>query len=92
MSCLVRKRFRSERADLDSTRRQTVNIEWYDPDSITTKNGALEISLTKETNASSHGRGYLGGMLQSWNQFCFTGGYIEVAISLPGDTKTLGLW
>ncbi|ORY91682.1 beta-glucan synthesis-associated protein-domain-containing protein [Leucosporidium creatinivorum] len=71
---------------------QTVNIEWYDPDSITTKDGALEISLTKETNASSHGRGYLGGMLQSWNQFCFTGGYIEVAISLPGDTKTLGLW
>lgn len=34
----------------------------------------------------------LGGMLQSWNQFCFTGGYIEVAISLPGDTETLGLW
>lgn len=39
------------------TSRQTVNIEWYDPDSITTKDGALEISLTKETNASSHGRG-----------------------------------
>lgn len=40
-----------------TTRRQTVNIEWYDPDSITTKDGALEITLTKETNASSHGRG-----------------------------------
>ncbi|KAL8291629.1 hypothetical protein RQP46_001887 [Phenoliferia psychrophenolica] len=34
------------------------NIEWYDPGQIITKDGYMEISLTKEANASSHGRGY----------------------------------
>lgn len=28
-----------------------------------------------------------GGMIQSWNKFCFTGGRIEAAVSLPGDSK-----
>ncbi|KAI5480337.1 glycoside hydrolase family 16 protein [Pseudohyphozyma bogoriensis] len=90
---------------------QTEDLEWYDPDNIGTEDGYLYIMLSKETNASSHGLGYLGGMLQSWNrklqnfprcqelsssipssEFCFTGGYIEVAVSLPGDNKTSGYW
>ena len=30
-------------------------------------------------------------MLQSWNKFCFTSGYIEVAVNLPGpDQNTQG--
>jgi hypothetical protein len=30
-------------------------------------------------------------MLQSWNKLCFTSGYIEVAVSLPGpDENTQG--
>ncbi|ORY69175.1 beta-glucan synthesis-associated [Leucosporidium creatinivorum] len=70
----------------------TNNIEWYDPDSISTKDGALEIRLTKETAAASHGLGYLGGMLQSWNAMCYTGGRLEAKISLPGDTEILGFW
>jgi beta-glucanase (GH16 family) len=32
------------------------------------------------------------GMLQSWNKFCFKTGYVEVSMSLPGTSKTLGLW
>ncbi|GAA5992715.1 hypothetical protein JCM10908_006895 [Rhodotorula pacifica] len=71
---------------------QTGNIEWYDPDNVYTEDGFLVLELTKETKANSHGFGYLGGMLQSWNQFCFTGGYIEVAVSLPGSTDVSGLW
>lgn len=32
-------------------------------------------------------------MLQSWNKFCFTTGYIEVAVVLPGpDENTQGYW
>lgn len=32
-------------------------------------------------------------MLQSWNKFCFTRGYIEVAIVLPGpNANTQGYW
>jgi len=29
-------------------------------------------------------------MLQSWNQFCFQGGYIEVSVSLPGSNQNTG--
>jgi beta-glucanase (GH16 family) len=31
-------------------------------------------------------------MIQSWNKFCFTEGYIEVNISLPGKPGVQGLW
>lgn len=31
-------------------------------------------------------------MLQSWNQFCFTGGYIEVAVNFPGRPNVPGFW
>lgn len=30
--------------------------------------------------------------MSTWNRFCFTGGYIETAISLPGNTLVAGLW
>lgn len=49
----------------------TGDLEWYDPGSAYTEGGALVLALTKETAAASHGLGYLGGMLQSWNRFCF---------------------
>jgi hypothetical protein len=32
------------------------------------------------------------GMLQSWNKFCFTTGYVEVSVSLPGSPQAPGLW
>lgn len=32
------------------------------------------------------------GMLTSWNKFCFTTGYIEVSVSLPGSPNAPGLW
>ena len=31
-------------------------------------------------------------MIQSWNKFCFTGGYVEVSVSLPGVNDVVGLW
>ena len=30
---------------------------------------------------------YRSGMLQSWNKFCFTTGYIEVSVVLPGPNE-----
>ena len=68
---------------------QTGNLEWYDPAAITTQDGALKITLTKQ---KSHDLNYQGGMMSSWNQFCFTGGYIEVAVTLPGKAGIAGLW
>ncbi|GAA5848788.1 hypothetical protein JCM9279_002946 [Rhodotorula babjevae] len=71
---------------------QTQDVEWHDPGNIYTEGGRLVIELTKEELEDSHNMGYLGGMLQSWNKFCFVGGYIEVSASLPGDTHVTGLW
>ncbi|WVQ81378.1 hypothetical protein IAT38_003502 [Cryptococcus sp. DSM 104549] len=68
---------------------QTNNLEWYDPGRITTKNGKLVITLDKIAN---RGLNFEGGMMSSWNRFCFTGGYIEVAVSLPGRSDVPGLW
>ena len=68
---------------------QTGNLEWYDPAAITTQGGALKITLTKQ---QVHDLNYQGGMMSSWNQFCFTGGYIEVAVTLPGKSGITGLW
>lgn len=30
--------------------------------------------------------------MQTWNRFCFTGGYIEASVSLPGRSNVYGLW
>jgi len=31
-------------------------------------------------------------MMSNWSQFCFTGGYIEVPVTLPGLGGVAGLW
>lgn len=65
----------------------TGDLEWYDPGQVVTKGGKLQITME---NVENHGLQYKSGMLQSWNKFCFTSGYIEVSVTLPGpngDTK-----
>lgn len=59
----------------------TGDLEWYLPQQIFTRDGSLVILIEDiETNNLQ----YRSGMLQSWNKFCFTSGYIEVNLSLPG--------
>ncbi|KAF2768172.1 beta-glucan synthesis-associated [Teratosphaeria nubilosa] len=67
----------------------TQDLEWYDPDAITTANGTLTIRFDAFQN---HNLNYRSGMLQSWNQMCFKSGYLEAAISLPGRGDTIGFW
>ncbi|KAJ9126589.1 hypothetical protein QFC24_001618 [Naganishia onofrii] len=67
----------------------TNNLEWYDPRAITTENGYLKITLSQEKN---HGLNYTGGMMNTWNKFCFTGGYFVASVSLPGTSDVYGLW
>jgi len=64
----------------------TGDQEWYDPGQVTTVNGYLSIVMdqTPKNNLP-----YRSGMLQSWNKFCFTGGYIEISISLPGQDQEI---
>lgn len=67
----------------------TNNLEWYDPRMITTENGHLKITLDKIPN---HNLNYSGGLMTTWNKFCYTGGYFEASLSLPGTSSVYGLW
>ena len=62
----------------------TADVEWYDSSQVYTANGSLHIRID---NAPTNGMSYRSGMLQSWNKFCFTGGYIEVSLTLPGPNE-----
>lgn len=68
---------------------QTGNLEWLDPTAITTRNGSLEITMSQKPR---NGLNYTSGMMSTWNKFCFTGGMIEVSVSLPGMNNVAGLW
>ncbi|CAN6625834.1 beta-glucan synthesis-associated protein Kre6p [Trichomonascus vanleenenianus] len=67
----------------------TEDLEWYTPDALSTEKGTLVLTLDAFKN---HDLFYRSGMLQSWNQFCFTQGYMEVSAKLPGKGTVPGLW
>ena len=67
----------------------TQDLEWYDPDAVTTADGTLALELDSFTN---HNLSFRSGMLNSWNQLCFKGGVLEVSISLAGPAGIQGLW
>jgi hypothetical protein len=58
----------------------TGDLEYYDPKQITTKGGSLVISFDRANPDTNHNLSFVSGMLQSWNQFCFTGGILEGSI------------
>ncbi|KAF9013422.1 glycoside hydrolase family 16 protein [Cyathus striatus] len=67
----------------------TGDLEWYDPSAITTKDGKLVITMEEK---QVHDLNFMSGMLTSWNKLCFTTGYIELSISMPGTPQAPGLW
>jgi hypothetical protein len=62
----------------------TADLEWYARENVFTRDGNLVILVENEV---TNGLQYKSGMLQSWNKFCFTTGYIEVAVSFPGPNE-----
>lgn len=74
---------------LDSHYAGTQDLEWYDPDAITTANGTLVLKLDAYQN---HDLFYRSGMLQSWNKLCFNQGMIQFSARLPGYGSISGLW
>jgi len=72
---------------------QTGDLEWYEPGQLTTKNGALEITLAKYDDITqNYNLSYRSGMMSTWNKMCFTGGRIEASVMLPGINNVVGLW
>ncbi|KAL4400908.1 O-glycosyl hydrolase [Malassezia pachydermatis] len=67
----------------------TNNLEWYDPAAIYTKDGSLRIRLEQH---EEHNLYFRGGMLQSWNKFCFRNGILIARVQLPGFQDVSGLW
>lgn len=70
----------------------TEDLEWYDPMQVTTQGGALRLTLDQVDPIDNHNLTYRSGMIQSWNKFCFTGGILEAAVTLPGSSNVGGLW
>ncbi|TFK62967.1 glycoside hydrolase family 16 protein [Pluteus cervinus] len=70
----------------------TGDLEWYDPSAVTTKDGSLQITLSKVNPDDNHNLSYKSAMLQSWNKFCFTGGMLQTSVRLPGSNSVHGLW
>ncbi|KAK1223209.1 hypothetical protein PQX77_013908 [Marasmius sp. AFHP31] len=86
----------------------TADMEWYDPGQVVTRDGALVITMDSAehptphvtpgstapfTPADNYNLTYRSGMIQSWNKLCFTSGYVEVAVILPGmNGQAEGYW
>lgn len=67
----------------------TGDYEWYDPAAVTTKDGALIITAIQD---ETHNLNFRSGQLTSWNKFCYTGGYLEASVVLPGSPTVSGWW
>ena len=67
----------------------TENYEWYSPEAVTTADGKLLITLSE---TPVHTKNFRGALVSTWNKFCFTGGYIEARVQLPGRPNVTGLW
>lgn len=70
----------------------TQDLEYYDPQQVYTKGGKLVFEFKEATPSENHNLSYTGGMLTSWNKFCFTGGLIEASVQLPGSPHIKGFW
>ncbi|KAI5480288.1 glycoside hydrolase family 16 protein [Pseudohyphozyma bogoriensis] len=77
------------RTGFDGETYNLVFSDEFNTDGRTFWHGKLVITMDEQP---SHGLNFRSGMIQSWNKFCFTGGYIEVSMSMPGDAKAQGFW
>ncbi|KAI9225424.1 MAG: family 16 glycoside hydrolase [Piptocephalis tieghemiana] len=67
----------------------TQDHEYYKPSQVSTGNGSLQLLMEKIKTGDLD---YRSGMVQSWNKFCFRGGYLEANVQLPGNPKVSGFW
>ncbi|CEH17024.1 BETA-GLUCAN SYNTHESIS-ASSOCIATED PROTEIN KRE6-RELATED [Ceraceosorus bombacis] len=67
----------------------TGDYEWYSPEAVNTTDGALVITMEEKP---THNLNFRSGMLQSWNKFCYQGGYVEFSLQMPGTQRTSGYW
>jgi callose synthase len=73
--------------------RDTTNMgqHYFLPQAVQVDKGNLIITTSKPKQKYK-GTKYVSGSLQTWNKFCFTGGFIEVKAILPGKWGIPGTW
>jgi beta-glucan synthesis-associated protein KRE6 len=92
-----------DRSDDDSSSAGGGSLQLYNSSNVKTINGSLVIRTTLEKTQWNRYSAiekkwkeettyFKSGMVQSWNKFCFTGGIIEIDITLPGHPFIGGLW
>ncbi|EJD51387.1 SKN1-domain-containing protein [Auricularia subglabra TFB-10046 SS5] len=70
----------------------TRDLEWYDPDQVSTGDGKMRIKLELAEPELNHNLTMKSGMVSTWNKFCFMSGYVEISAQLPGLPTTAGYW
>ena len=82
---------------------QAINFYNSSKEYVTTSDGSLIITTRAvkthyvewdkgHFRAEHRTKNYTSGMIQTWNKFCFTGGVLEMAVDLPGESTSGGLW
>lgn len=50
------------------------------------------VSLQPDGKKWNVAKNFKSGMMSGWNKWCYTGGYLEMSVKLPGNDKVPGLW
>ncbi|PSC76523.1 Beta-glucan synthesis-associated SKN1 [Micractinium conductrix] len=83
----------------------TNDSEVYKPEQLSVQGGAAVFTMQRTGDTSEVAptqqpdgtvwqvaRPYKSGFLSGWNKFCYTGGYVEAAVQLPGNDQASGFW
>ncbi|RLN49476.1 hypothetical protein BBJ29_000106 [Phytophthora kernoviae] len=73
--------------------RDTSNMgqHYFLPQAVQVDKGKLIITTSKPKKRY-RGTKYVSGSVQTWNKFCYTGGFVEVRAMLPGKWGVPGTW
>ncbi|KAG7401634.1 hypothetical protein PHYBOEH_000166 [Phytophthora boehmeriae] len=73
--------------------RDTTNMgqHYFLPQAVQVDKGTLIITTSKPKERY-RGSKYVSGSVQTWNKFCYTGGFVEVRAILPGKWGIPGTW
>ncbi|KAF0699966.1 Aste57867_9516 [Aphanomyces stellatus] len=64
---------------------------YFSPQAVQIDQGNLIITTTKPKKKYKGAR-YVSGSIQTWNKFCFTGGYVVMRAIMPGKWGYPGTW
>ena len=82
----------------------TQDVEVYKPEQVSTWGGKAFITMERASPPVSAkslqpdgkiwdvAKNYKSGMMTSWNKWCFTGGYMEMSVQMPGSDQIPGFW